>query len=169
MADLADFRRAKDDFFRRAHDSPLTPEQRRDFHGLSYFDEDPAFRFELALDETTAGGEEEVEMSDGTTNRLRRAGTLRFQVDGADVALVAFEQSPRELFIPFRDATSGKETYGAGRYAEAERLEGNRWLVDFNRAYNPYCAYNEKWRCPLPPQENRLAVAIGAGEKVFPH
>ena len=163
---VAELRREKDDYFRRAPDSPLTPEQRGSFSGLRYFPEDPKFRFTVALDRTAAGGEEGVEMSDGSTNVLRRSGTLRFRVDGTEVALVAYEQA-HELFVPFRDVTSGKESYGAGRYVEADPVGNSRYLLDFNRAYNPYCAYNESWRCPLPPRENWLAVAIRAGERSF--
>ena len=167
--DLAEFRRAKDDFFGRAHDSPLNPEQRASFKGLSYFDEDASLRMRVSLDGSTAGGLEDVEMSDGTTQRMRRAGTLRFRIGNEDLGLTAFEQSPEELFVPFRDGTSGNESYGAGRYVEVERLPEGKWLLDFNRAYNPYCAYNENWRCPLPPRENWLAARIRAGEKVFLH
>jgi uncharacterized protein (DUF1684 family) len=163
--DVLQLRREKDDYFGKAHDSPLTVEQRRAFAGLKYFDPDPAFRFEVAL-EDGPGGVEEVEMSDGTTDHLQRAGIVRFIVDGIDATLLAFHQGD-ELFIPFRDATSGKDTYGAGRYVEAEALGNGRYLLDFNRAYNPYCAYNDDWRCPLPPTENWLTVAIRAGEKSF--
>jgi uncharacterized protein len=162
---LAELRRAKDAFFGGPHDSPLTVEQRRSFTGLKYFDPDPGFRFEVALEEGPSGIEE-VEMSDGTTDHLQRAGTVRFGVDGVDATLLAFYQGD-ELFIPFRDATSGGDTYGAGRYLEAEALGNGRYLLDFNRAYNPYCAYNDDWRCPLPPAENWLKVAIRAGEKSF--
>jgi uncharacterized protein len=166
VMDIAATRRAKDDYFRRAHDSPLTVEQRSGFAGLHYFADDPALRFTVTVDSSAAGGTDEVQMSDGSTSPLRRAGTVRFDVAGERVALIAYEQG-QELFIPFRDATSGKDTYGAGRYVEAEPLGGGRYELDFNRAYNPYCAYNEDWRCPLPPPENRIAVAIRAGELSF--
>jgi uncharacterized protein (DUF1684 family) len=162
---LLELRHAKDDYFGKAHDSPLTVEQRRLFTGLKYFDPNPALRFEVTP-EGAGGTVEEVEMSDGTSDHLQRAGTVRFTVDGADATLVAFQQGD-DLFIPFRDATSGKDTYGAGRYVEAEPLGGGKYLLDFNRAYNPYCAYNDDWRCPLPPTENWLTVAIRAGEKSF--
>jgi uncharacterized protein (DUF1684 family) len=164
--ETAELRREKDEYFRRAHDSPLTVAQRTRFGGLRYFPEDAAYRFTITVDPDRAGHEEDVEMSDGSTSRLRRAGTVRFDVGGQRVGLVAYEQGD-ELFIPFRDATSGKETYGAGRYVEAEPLDGGRFVLDFNRAYNPYCAYNEVWRCPLPPTENWLAVPIRAGEVAF--
>jgi uncharacterized protein (DUF1684 family) len=161
--DVTEMRRAKDDYFGKAHDSPLTVTQRQHFEGLRYFDVDPAFRFEVAL-EGPAGAVEEVEMSDGSTDHLQRAGAIRFSVEGSDATLVAYRQGD-DLFIPFRDATSGKETYGAGRYLEAEPLGGDRYLLDFNRAYNPYCAYNATYECPFPPPSNRLNVAIRAGEK----
>ena len=165
VVDLVELRREKDRFFGGPHDSPLTVEQRGSFTGLKYFDLDPALRFEVSL-EGEPGGVEEVEMSDGTTDHLQRAGTVRFSVDGTDATLLGFHQGD-ELFIPFRDATSGKDTYGAGRYVEAEPLGKGRYLLDFNRAYNPYCAYNDDWQCPLPPAENWLTVAIRAGEKSF--
>ena len=72
-----------------------------------------------------------------------------------------------ELFLPFADATSGVETYGAGRYLEPEALPDGRMSVDFNYAYNPYCAYNERWSCPITPAENRIDVPIRGGERIF--
>jgi len=105
-------------------------------------------------------------MSDGSTSRLHRLGTVRFDLAGERLSLVAYEQGD-ELFIPFRDGTSGKETYGAGRYVEAEAQGGGRFALDFNRAYNPYCAYSDAWRCPLPPAENWVTVPIRAGELSF--
>ena len=163
---VAELRREKDEYFRRAHDSPLTPEERTSFTGLRYFAEDASLRYRVTLDTTAAGDEEEIEMSNGSTTEMRRVGVVRFDVDGERGELVAFEQGD-ELFIPFRDGTSGAETYGAGRYVEAEPLGGNEYELDFNRAYNPYCAYNDSWRCPLPPRENWLRLPIRAGELVF--
>jgi uncharacterized protein (DUF1684 family) len=164
--DVEEQRRAKDRYFGHAHDSPLTVEQRATFEGLRYFANDPAFRFTVTVDPAAGGAVEEVEMSDGSADHLRRAGTVRVDVAGERVSLIAYEQGD-ELFIPFRDATSGQETYGAGRYVEAEPLGGGRFELDFNRAYNPYCAYNDSWRCPLPPRENWLTVPIRAGELSF--
>ena len=166
--ETATLRRTKDAYLRRSPDSPLTAEQRSGFRGLRYFRDDPAYRFEVALEPSVDGASDEVEMSDGTSSAMRRAGYVRFRVGDREVPLLAYEQA-HELFIPFRDATSGKETYGAGRYLEADPLGDGRYLLDFNRAYNPYCAYNESWRCPLPPRENWLDVPIRAGELVFDH
>src|SRR5574339_636242 len=80
-----------------------------------------------------------------------------------------FPQNENGFFLPFVDSLANKETYPAGRYLEPELLAGNRFFVDFNLAYNPYCAYNEMWTCPITPAENRLKVPIRAGEKLFEH
>jgi uncharacterized protein (DUF1684 family) len=106
----------------------------------------------------TSAGEEQV---------YQRYGVARFSVDGqpAQVVLYASDDSD-ELFIPFRDATSGKETYGAGRYLEIH-AHGDDVVIDFNYAYNPNCAYDPSWSCPLPPPENWLKAPIRAGEKSF--
>ena len=164
--DIEELRHEKDHYFGHEHDSPLTVDQRAHFDGLRYFPEDDALRFTVTVDPEGSGSVEEVEMSDGSTDHLPRAGTVRFDVGGERVGLIAFAQGDG-LFIPFRDATSGKETYGAGRYVEAEPLGDDRFELDFNRAYNPYCAYNDAWRCPLPPRENWLAVPLRAGELSF--
>ena len=164
--DVEELRREKDHYFGHAHDSPLTVDQRGHFEGLRYFPNDPALRFTVTIDADGAGGVEEVEMSDGSTEHLPRAGTVRFDVGSERAGLIAFAQDDG-LFIPFRDSTSGSETYGAGRYVEAEPLGDGRLELDFNRAYNPYCAYNDAWRCPLPPRENWLTVPIRAGERSF--
>jgi uncharacterized protein (DUF1684 family) len=97
---------------------------------------------------------------------MARAGIVRFPLDQREVTLATYEQGD-DLFIPFRDATSGVDTYGAGRYVEAFPLGDDRYLLDLNLAYNPYCAYNEDWSCPLPPRENWLDVPIRAGERAF--
>ena len=164
--DVAEVRRMKDEFFSRGGDSPLTDEQRASFTGLRYFDFDPGLRFEVTIERGGMAAPEEVQTSDGSVQHLARAGTLRFDVGGRDVALIAYDQG-HELFIPFRDATSGDDTYGAGRYVEAHPLGHDRYELDFNTAYNPYCAYNDTWSCPLPPRDNWLDVPIRAGEKTF--
>ncbi len=164
--DTVELRRMKDEFFARGGDSPLTDAQRKAFTGLKYFDLDPAFRFEATLERPRSSEYEDIQTSDGQIQHLPRAGTLRFSLAGKDVALAAYDQG-HELFIPFRDATSGEETYGAGRYVEAHPQGHDRYEIDFSTAYNPYCAYNEDWSCPLPPRENWLDVPIRAGERSF--
>ena len=107
--------------------------------------------------------------STGEERDYVEAGELRFKLDGQDARLVAYASATHvdSLFIPFRDATSGKETYGAGRYLDIPYPHGETTELDLNLAYNPYCAYSEAYSCPLPPRENWLTVAVRAGEKSF--
>ena len=171
MSDLDDFRASKDAFFRDDPRSPLTDEQRGRFAGLSYFPETSELEIEGVLETEDVDLDEPIVMqtSTGGEQTYRRAGVVRFEVDG-EPARVTLYASPdmHELFLPFRDATSGKDTYGAGRYLEVERpgVDGHV-VIDFNLAYNPYCAYNPHWSCPIPPGENWLAVPIRAGEMLF--
>lgn len=166
MNELEEFRRAKDHFFANDPQSPLTARQRRGFAGLQYFLEDPALRFEVLPEPAADTSPVEVQTSTGDIQVYRRVGRFRFQVEGGEAALTIFEGAGG-LFLPFVDVLAGRETYPAGRYLEPEPLPGGRYLVDFNLAYNPYCAYNEHWSCPLTPFENRIKVPLRAGEKIF--
>ncbi len=172
MSELEDFRRRKDDFFAGHPRSPLTEEQRERFTGLAYFPEEPGLVIEVPLETEGVDRAEPIVMQTTTGGEqvYRRAGRVRFAVDGQEARLTLYESDlQHELFVPFRDATSGEETYGAGRYLEVEPPgPAGRVVVDFNLAYNPYCAYNPHWSCPIPPGENRLAVPLRAGEKIFP-
>jgi uncharacterized protein len=108
----------------------------------------------------------EIQTSTGDVQTYRRHSRFRFQVQGREAELTIFE-GPNGYFLPFVDSQAGKETYPAGRYLEPQALAGRLFLVDFNLAYNPYCAYNEHWSCPLTPPENRLKIPIRAGERLF--
>ena len=177
---VARFRRGRDELFRTHPQSPIEPEERESFGGLRYFDHDPAYRVgarlepgdgsELAID---TGGE------DGVV-RYRRIGRLRFMLAGEDCALTVLSlvQYAGGLFVPFRDHTSGHETYGGGRYLfdTAKDTDGlvlevtpgsADVVIDFNFAYNASCAYSPRWACPLAPPENHLQVAVRAGELVY--
>ena len=167
MNELEHFRHHKDEYLRSDPHSPLSPQQRREFKGLRYFPENSALRFEVPLDDVP---HEDLVLptSTGAEQTLRRAGKFHLQVGGREFDITAFgDPAQGELFIPFRDGTSGRESYGAGRYLEAYALGDGLWLIDFNLAYNPYCAYNDRWSCPLPPAQNWLRVPIEAGEQVF--
>jgi uncharacterized protein (DUF1684 family) len=168
VTELEGSRRDKDDFFRHDHRSPLTSAQQRKFKGLAYYPENPALVVKAAIDRNVEPGVVRMETTKGQEQVYSRYGVVHFQVDGqaAQVTLYA-SQGSHELFVPFRDATSGKDTYGAGRYLDLPR-HGDEIMIDFNYAYNPYCAYNPDWSCPLPPAENWLKVPIRAGEKSFP-
>ncbi len=166
QSELEQFREEKDRFFKTSPHSPLTREQKRSFTGLPYFPENPDLRLEVPVEEFPEKETIEMQTSTGDTQAYVRFGRFHFNAGEQAVSLILY-LSNGELFLPFVDSLAGKETYGAGRYLEPERLPGNRVLVDFNLAYNPYCAYNEMWSCPLTPFENRLKVPIRAGEKVW--
>ncbi len=164
--DLRSFREMKDQFFARDSQSPLTADQKRVFQGLEYFPENPELRLEVEVEEFPEKEEIVMQTSTGDVQRYRRYGRFRFTVDGDEAELTVYA-GPHGFFLPFVDSLAGTETYGAGRYLEPELLPNGKLLVDFNLAYNPYCAYNERWSCPLPPAENRLKVPIRAGERNF--
>ena len=166
MKTLEEFRKAKDAFLVTDPQSPLTPEQKREFKGLKYFPENPELRLELEVEEFTEKDTIQMQTSTGDVQSHIRFGKIRFSVDGQPVELTVY-RDPHGYFLPFADALAGSETYGAGRYLEPEPAGKGKLLVDFNYAYNPYCAYNDLYSCPLTPWENRLKVPIRAGEKVF--
>ncbi|WP_049899094.1 DUF1684 domain-containing protein [Natrinema sp. J7-1] len=172
-------RAEKDEFFAEHPQSPIPPNERDGFEGLEYFDPDPTYRVTATA---TTHDDPEVVLLDTTAGRemrYLRVATLEFDLDREDeslddgtVALAAYRQeSPNEqpLVVPFRDKTTGQQTYQGGRYMELEpdrELEdGDEIVVDFNLAYSPFCAYSDTFDCPLPPEENWLEVAIPAGER----
>ena len=166
MSDLDDFRAAKNEFFAHDHQSPLTREQRREFKGLNYFPENPELRLELPVERFPKPDVIQIQTSTGDVQTYTRYGRFHFSVDGQPAELTLY-QSDGGFFLPFVDRQAPRETYGAGRYLEPEELEDGRFLLDFNLAYNPYCAYNDAWSCPLTPFENHIKVPIKAGEKNF--
>jgi uncharacterized protein (DUF1684 family) len=168
MSQLTEFRASKDDFFRSGHQSPLLHEQQPGFAGLDYYAENAELALELTPEVFEQQELVEMQTSTGTLASYWRWAKIRFEVDGREVELTIFRDADSGgLFLPFVDAGAGSETYGAGRYLDLHQLEDGRLLIDFNYAYNPYCAYNERWTCPIPPAENRLEVPIAAGERIF--
>ena len=167
-------RREKDWFFAEHWQSPIPPEDRVRFEGLEYFPPDPKYRFEIELHEHEDRRTIKMSYTGGEVKEFIRWGEFRFEVDGQEAVLQAYkgDEDEEKLFVPFRDATSGKETYGAGRYIDLEperdMTPEGKWILDFNRAYNPWCAYSEMYTCPFVPPENWLKVPIRAGEKDYP-
>ena len=167
---LSRFRAQKDEYFKAGRGSPLPPSDASAFQGLKYFDPDPKYRLEARLQRSSNYEAVMVATSKGTRQLFNRVGHFDLTVYGTPVRIQAYQSAERDdpsLFIPFRDATSGKESYGAARYLDLQVEHNDEYAVDFNYAYNPYCAYSEDFVCPLPPQENWLQVPIRAGEKKY--
>ncbi|OYR37946.1 hypothetical protein DJ82_13450 [Halorubrum sp. Ib24] len=164
-------RREKDEFFAEHPQSPIPPEHRDGFDGLDYFPPDEDYRVEATV--TVHGDPEPVEMETTASNPVRylRVVTFAFEVDGEEHALAGYRQEGEdgEIFVPFRDKTTGQQTYYQGRYMElepeGELADGDVVVLDFNLAYNPFCAYSETFACPLPPEENWLEIVVPAGER----
>jgi uncharacterized protein (DUF1684 family) len=170
------FCRERDDLFAAHPQSALAPEQKAVFKGLRYYPYQPALRFRLAVDTGVEHAVAEYELPADGLVRLERFGRIQFEVEGQPVSLSLFwiKGYGGGIFLPFRDLTNREDTYGGGRYlldtikhADLGREDG-RLVVDFNYAYNPSCAYNPRWVCPLAPPENWLKVPIRAGELRFP-
>lgn len=169
---IAEFRADKDEFFRAAPNSPIPAAERETFEGLPYYPVDESLLFEGLTLEPYQGQEPvrfEIPTSDGRTRPAERAGVLRFPLDGTEQRLTAYifeGGDAANVFVPFVDATSGTETYGAGRYLDIEREEDGTYSLDFNLAYHPSCVYDMRFSCPLTPAENRLSAPIRAGERL---
>jgi uncharacterized protein (DUF1684 family) len=156
----------------RTAESPLPPDKRASFTGLPYYPIDPAYHVPARL--TIEPGPEviiELPTSRHRTDRKRRVGTLSFSIGQDTLKLTAFadenDRSMTRLFVPFGDLTSTtEETYQGGRYLELDRTATGLYDLDFNRAYHPFCVFSSDYDCPVPPRENRLSVAIRAGEKL---
>ncbi len=170
---VASDRAAKDVVFRTAADSPIPADQRATFAGLPYFPVNAAYRVPASLAEDRAGQAVTIALPTSTNDirRMLRVGTLNFTLEGQSFALTAFAEdarSLRRLFVPFGDLTNRSETYGGGRYLDLDRTATGLYDLDFNRAYHPTCVYDPTYDCPVPPRENRLAIAIPAGERLAP-
>jgi uncharacterized protein (DUF1684 family) len=146
-----------------------------DFQGPQFFPPDPKWRVEATLDRDAPGTGLRVQLptSIGDLRDFDVYGTFRFAVDGVEHRLTAYRMVPEhpdydELFVPFKDATTGHESYGAGRYIDVPRRDDTHYVLDFNEAYNPSCAYSPRYNCPYPPPQNTLTVRVEAGEKA-PH
>ena len=167
----------RDDLFAHHPQSPLDEQQRRHFQGLAYFPYNPAMRFVVKVDTDVEPTSQTVVMDAQETMSMTTVGRVHFTVEGESVALSLYWLNiyGGGLFLPFRDTTSPTESYGGGRYL-FDTIKGSdflpapgasgwdRIMLDFNYAYNPSCAYNDRWVCPLAPAENRLSVPIRAGE-----
>ena len=172
FAQLNKFRRDKNQSFRQSEDSPLETTQKAQFDSLKYYPGDPILIPHADISRNPKPDTTLLQTSDNKAEKYLNWGLVKFSINNAPQQLRLYLKADGRdstLFIPFTDLTNGHETYGGGRYLDAPipKFDETELTLDFNRAYNPYCAYNNAYSCPVPPAENRLQVAIAAGEKSF--
>ena len=154
--------------FRKSPNSPLTAEQKKDFKELSYFPIDEKYRFIVEMRKLEKQEEVFILSSKGDERKHIRYAYIEFELEGQNNKLTVFKLPEHNyLFLPFKDKTTGSESYKEGRYVEIEKLSNNKIAVDFNLAYNPLCAYNNRWNCTRVPEENILQISIEAGQKKY--
>jgi uncharacterized protein (DUF1684 family) len=169
------YRADKDAYFRTGQGSPVPAEGRLAFPGIPYYPVDESFVADGIVLEPYRGSDPvrfEIPTTDGRLRPAVRAGEFRFELMGSQQRLTAYRiadahgETDDGLFVPFLDATTGTETYGAGRYLDLEQDDDGTWTLDFNLAYHPSCVYDPRFSCPLTPSENRLGVRVTAGERL---
>jgi uncharacterized protein len=172
-SEIQNHRKAKDIEFLSENNSPIPDDEKSSFSGLKYYSPDPGFKVTAVLEKFDNPFHFRMKT---TTDRLPEYalfGKITFMMLGKEFQLNVYQniellKKPgyeNYLFIPFNDSTNGHETYGGGRFMDAEIPESDTLTIDFNKAYNPYCAYNHKYSCPIPPEANTLSIKIEAGEK----
>jgi uncharacterized protein len=166
---LEQARAEKDRALAEDPDTPVPAEKRAKVLPLKYYAVDPLFSVPAALRLSDDRPVFDMPTSTGTLRKMQRVGVLAFTLQGRPMTLEAFVENGTQkitsLFVPFADLTTGTETYSAGRYLDLKPTSTGFYEIDFNRAYNPTCAYNPTWECPYPPASNRLKIAVRAGEK----
>ena len=163
---IQNLRSDKDSYLKKDTASPI--EDKVKFTGLKYFEVNQAFKITGKIDRVTSGQTINIAMSGGEVEEYEAYGNIKFEIEGVKCALKIFKTPEGNLFLPFKDLTSNKETYGAGRYLDfgVNDVKDNQITIDFNKAYHPYCAYNQTFTCPVPPADNTLNVAVKVGEKL---
>ena len=168
---VMEWRKERDAFFKNHERSPLTSREKRNFKGLKYYPFNSQYAFSGKIERYILHINNPKYYATFLTNkginkRYIRYGKFHFKLNGSDYTIEVYKSILSDtLFIPFKDKTNGKETYEGGRYIDAEILRGYRMDLDFNMAYHPSCAYNEKFICVLTPRENMQEIEIKAGEK----
>jgi uncharacterized protein (DUF1684 family) len=166
---LQAFRERREEFMRGHEHSPLTQRQKEQYIALDYFPEAPELALVLEINKEIDHTPVELPTTTGEAREYVPYGTVTFEVEGSRATLTVYREPERgRLIIPFRDLTSGNETYGAGRSVDPQERPDGKLSLDFNYAYAPYCQYNDNWVCTIPPMNNWLRVPIRAGEKTYP-
>ncbi|MHA1977107.1 MAG: DUF1684 domain-containing protein [Candidatus Hodarchaeales archaeon] len=165
LENILKIREQTNHFFKYSDESPLTATQKQSFIGLSYFSVDEHFNLKIDLQKDENPEEVTILATKGDERRYLHYGFFEFTLKDTINRLTVYQSLEKDyLFVPFKDRTSGTESYGGGRYVEIESLNDRKFRIDFNLAYLPYCAYNDKYSCTLVPPENFLEVRIPAGQ-----
>ena len=172
LSDLAAHRSSKDVDF-ATDESPLSNEQKADFDGLDYYPPNAEYCIPANFEEAIAAETFDMPTTGERKIPVREFGVFEFHIDGVPYSLTAYqvmsvpEEERQQIVVPFKDDTNGHETYGGGRYLSIQLPIDSQTEIDFNRAFNPMCAYDAKYNCAIPPVKNWLSVRIEAGEKMF--
>lgn len=176
VKEIKAYRQEQNQEFLDPEKSPLTQEQRAEFEGHEFFPINKKYRVIAKFEATPNERPFPLGTSTGSTRFYRRLGVLHFEIDGEPQTLEAYlrvqsfamASKVNYVFLPVIDKTTGETTYGAGRYLHYEGIpEGDEWVIDFNKLYNPYCAYSDRYECPLVPEANHLSIPIEAGVKGY--
>ena len=177
VAELRQYREKQEADFLDADKSPLSKKQKKKWKGHDFYPINPNYRVEARFEATPDSKPFPLGTNKGTSRLYKRIGILHFEIEGEALSLEAYLRIParfvprpqkKYVFLPVIDATTGDETYGAGRYLHFEGIpEGDTWTVDFNKLYNPYCAYNEEYECPKVPEANHLNIPLRVGVKDY--
>lgn len=170
-----DYQRERNATFKDATKSPLSEKDRKHFKGLNFFDFDSSFVVNASLERTPNSEWFNMKTTTSRISKERIYGILTFKLDEKEYQLKVYQGEENMntegledyLFLPFLDNTNGDETYGGGRYLDLRIPSGDLIEIDFNKAYNPYCVYNEKYSCPVVPRANYLNIEVRAGEKIY--
>ena len=170
--ELMGMRKQKDEYFKTASESPLPAHLKQVFTSLEYYSPDWKYRFEGPVIRYPNAAKFQMITTSGVWRDALKYGYITFELDGKGFKLEVYRlldlAEKKLLFVPFVDANVGKETYSAGRYIDLQEKPDGRYVIDFNTAYNPSCAYGGDFPCPVTPKENHLPIAIPAGEKILP-
>ncbi len=170
IARLDSFRENKDLFFKSNPSSPLTNQQRQRFYHLNYYPPNFNLIFRVKLIRESKPEQVGIQATGGETRPAIKYGKFEFEIDGKKLTLHVYKMigdGANELFLPFIDETCGKTSYGGGRYIDLREDDTGEYTLDFNYAYNPYCAYNHDFSCPIVPADNYLDVNVDAGEMKY--
>ena len=168
MSKLESYRKRRNQYFLKHPHSPLSEEQKENFQGMRYFPENPDLDLIVEVERFEVQDEIQLKTTTDEEQTFTRYGRFQFEVDGQKIELTIYS-GDKGYLLPFKDSQAGEETYHIGRYVEIRQLRDGQFEINFNMAYNPFCAYSDGFSCIITPDENHIDVPIRAGEMIFKH